>query len=250
MQIQSTSTSVVVPFYNERDSLPETFRRLEAVVAARPDWEVLFVDDGSTDGGAAYLRDAIGGAQWAHVIPHDENLGLSAALKTGFAAARGEIICTIDSDCTYPPERMGELVQAVREGAHIATASPWHPEAADGSGGFRFFVSRLTSWLHSLVLGRRIYTLTSLYRAYAAPVVKEIVPVSSGFGAGAELLIRASLAGYEIHEVPIPLAVRQHGVSKMRFLGSVVEHLVLMVRTMAWRLRPALVAPQRNIRGL
>ena len=250
MKIQSTSTSVIVPFYNERDSLPETFKRLEAVVAARPDWEVLFVDDGSTDGGAEYLRDAITGAAWAHVIPHDQNLGLGAALKTGFAAARGDIVCTMDSDCTYPPERIAELVEAVQRGADIATASPWHPDVGGAAGGIRFFVSRCASWLHSLVLGRRIYTLTSLCRAYAAPVVRKIVPVSGGFGAGAELLIRASLAGYEILEIPMALAVRQHGVSKMSFLGSVADHLVLMMRTMAWRLRPAVVAPQRNVRGI
>ena len=248
MEIQSTSTSIIVPFYNERESLPETLSRLGAV-AAESGWEVLFIDDGSTDGGAAYLKAAIADKPWAHLITHEENLGLGAALKTGFAAAGGEIVCTTDSDCTYPPERLGELVEAVASGADIATASAWHPDAATGWGG-RFFVSRSASWLHSLVLGRRIYTLTPLCRAYAAPVLRSLQPVSGGFGAGAELLIRASLAGYEIQEVPIELGVRRHDASRMSFFATVAEHLVLMVRTVTWRLRMAVSAPQRDIRGV
>jgi dolichol-phosphate mannosyltransferase len=244
-------TSVVVPCWNECESLPEAFERLEAMVRSRPGWEILFVDDGSTDGTRKLLEALVGGSPWAGVLTHAENLGLGAALKTGFSAARGDIICTMDSDCTYPPERMDELVDAVERGADIATASPWHPDAKQsGTSGFRFFVSRCASRVHSLALGRRIYTLTSLFRAYSARVLADITPRSNGFGAVAETLVRAALAGYRIHEVPMPVTTRRHGVSKMNLADAVGQHLLLLLQTIAWRLSPAAVAPERSGRGV
>lgn len=244
-------TSVVVPCWNECESLPEAFERLEAMVRTRPGWEVLFVDDGSTDGTRELLEDLVADSRWAGLLTHAENLGLGAALKTGFSAARGDIVCTMDSDCTYPPERMDELVDVVKRGADIATASPWHPDAKQsGESGLRFFVSRCASRVHSLALGRRIYTLTSLFRAYSAPVLANITPRANGFGAVAETLVKAALAGYRIHEVPMPVTTRRHGVSKMNSVDAVGQHVLLLTQTIAWRLHPQNLAPERSGRGV
>jgi dolichol-phosphate mannosyltransferase len=101
------------------------------------DWHFLFVDDGSSDTTFGALLRAAQDEDWIEVVRHPENLGLGAALRTGFEHARSPIVCSIDSDCTYPPEKLPELAALVRDGAQIVTASAWHPRAPRRSRGLR-----------------------------------------------------------------------------------------------------------------
>src|SRR4029453_7824526 len=125
--------TVIVPCYDEAEGIPSLLARLETL-APLP-WEVVFVDDGSRDATFTTLLDAARSRSWMRVVRHGTNLGLGAALRTGFDRARAPIVCTMDSDCTYPPERLPELVHLIEQGADIATASPWHPDSVPGKGG-------------------------------------------------------------------------------------------------------------------
>ena len=64
------------------------------------------------------------------IVRHAENLGIGAALRTGFAESRGAELVTLDSDCTYDPARIPELLAPLRGGAEVVTASPYHPDGA------------------------------------------------------------------------------------------------------------------------
>ncbi len=224
--------SIVVPCYDEVEGIPVLLERLGPLGALG--WEAVFVDDGSRDGTFAALLGAARTRPWMHVVRHGSNLGLGAALRTGFARARAPIVCTIDSDCTYGPERLPELVALIEEGADIATASPWHPRSAAGDGGrVRVLLSRGVSRLYRLLIGRDVYTFTCLYRAYRREVVETTPFLAAGFASVAELLLRGILRGFRVRELPMQLGPRRFGVSKMRIGEAVVGHLGLLALTAA-----------------
>jgi dolichol-phosphate mannosyltransferase len=231
---QEPSVTVIVPCLNEEAGLPALLARLRALRARRDaaDWHFLFVDDGSTDDTFATLLRAARDDDWIEVVRHHENLGLGAALRTGFARVRSPIICTIDSDCTYPPERLPEMTASIAQGAEIVTASAWHPESAEASGsGVRLLLSRVVSLIYKLLIGQDVYTFTCLFRAYRRSVIRSMHFRTDGFGAVAEIMLRAMLVGRRIAEIPMQLESRQYGESKLRIGDAMVAHVGLLTLT-------------------
>jgi dolichol-phosphate mannosyltransferase len=141
-------------------------------------------------------------------------------------------VCSIDSDCTYPPEKLPELASLVRDDAQIVTASAWHPEsdAAEGSA-IRIWLSRMVSGLYKLLIGQDVYTFTCLFRAYQTDTVRRIRFRSSGFAAVAEIMLRAMLNGHRVREVPMRLESRRFGESKLRVGDAIMAHVRLLILT-------------------
>jgi dolichol-phosphate mannosyltransferase len=235
--------TLIIPCYNEEAGLPSLLGRLAGMRehCAR-DWRILFIDDGSSDGTFGALLRATRDRPWIGVIRHPENLGLGAALRTGFADASSPIVCTMDSDCTYPPEKLSELVALVDAGAEIATASAWHPAsaAADGSA-LRLWLSRQVSAVYKRLLGQDVYTFTCLFRAYRSDQLRRIPFRSNGFAAVAEIMLRAILIGYAVREVPMGLESRRFGESKLKVGDAIMAHIRLMTST-------ALMVGSRKVR--
>ena len=127
--------SIIVPCYNEAENTDKLRRELFPILAelARESKvELLLVDDGSTDRtleALASLPDTpeLGGVE-ARILQHGTNRGLGAALRTGFGAARGNVIVTTDSDGTYRFTEIPTLLRYIDAGAAIVTASPYHPQ--------------------------------------------------------------------------------------------------------------------------
>lgn len=225
--------TVIVPCYNEEAGLPFLLERLRKMRChGADDWHFLFVDDGSSDSTFSALLRAAQDESWIQVVRHPENLGLGAALRTGFEHARSPVVCSIDSDCTYPPEKLPELAALVQAGAQIVTASAWHPEsaAAEGSSG-RIWMSRMVSGLYKMLIGQDVYTFTCLFRAYQTDAVRQIRFRSSGFAAVAEIMLRAMLSGYLVREVPMRLESRRFGESKLRVGDAIMAHVRLLILT-------------------
>lgn len=231
--ISAASVTIIVPCYNEEEGLPVLLGRLSRMRAhGALDWHCLFVDDGSSDGTFGVLLRAAQACSWVGVIRHHENLGLGAALRTGFAQSCSPIVCTIDSDCTYPPEQLPALVALVRGGAEIATASAWHPGSAVAEGSaLRLWLSRMVSAVYKMLLGQDVYTFTCLFRAYDAGAIRRIRFRSNGFAAVAEMMLRAILVGYVVREVPMRLESRRFGESKLKVGDAVAAHVRLILST-------------------
>jgi dolichol-phosphate mannosyltransferase len=228
--VTAPAVSVVVPCYDEAEGLPSLLVRLEGMESLG--WEFIFVDDGSRDSTFTTLLAAARTRPWMRVVRHGTNLGLGAAMRTGFAHARAPIVCTIDSDCTYLPERLPELVRLVEGGADIATASPWHPDSVPSQGGrIRVALSRAVSGLYKVLIGQDVHTFTCLCRAYRREVLRETHFQSAGFAAVAELMLRGMLNGYRVREVPMQLGARQFGESKLKIGNAILSHLVLLTLT-------------------
>jgi dolichol-phosphate mannosyltransferase len=235
------AVSVVVPCYDEAGGLPSLLARLEGMEPLG--WEFIFVDDGSRDTTLTTLLAAARERPWMRLIRHGTNLGLGAAMRTGFAHARAPIVCTIDSDCTYLPERLPELVRLVEGGADIATASPWHPDSVPSQGGrVRVVLSRAVSGLYKLLIGQDVHTFTCLCRAYRREVLQETHFRAAGFAAVAELMLRGMLNGYRVRELPMQLGARQFGESKLKIGEAILSHVGLLVLT-------ALLLSARGARG-
>ena len=237
--------TVIVPCYNEEDGLPFLMARLAALQSdGGRGWQVLFVDDGSRDQTFGRLLAAARGAGWVRVLRHPINLGLGAALRTGFAHATSRIVCTIDSDCTYPPERLPELVRLVEEGADIATASAWHPKSARAEGNpVRIGLSRAVSGLYKGLIGQDVHTFTCLFRAYRREALAGIRFRSDGFAAVAEIMLRGLLGGCRVRELPMRLEARRYGESKLKVGDAIVAHSRLLGLTAA-------LVTARRMRGL
>ncbi len=227
------AVTVIVPCYNEEAGLPALLGRLSGMrEQGALDWQFLFVDDGSSDGTFGVLLKAALDRPWIEIVRHHENLGLGAAVRTGFQHVSSPIVCTIDSDCTYPPEKLPELVALVRAGAEIATASVWHPESAIAEGStVRLWLSRMVSGIYKRLLGQDINTFTCLFRAYRTDAIRRISVRSSGFSAVAEVMLRALLIGYTVREVPMGLESRRFGESKLKVGDAIMAHGRLLLIT-------------------
>ena len=227
--------SIVVPCYNEEESVPSLVERLRILVKSQPNWEVVFVNDGSCDRTGKLLDEAAAKFEWARVCHHPTNLGLGAGVRTGLLNTCSPYVCTIDSDGSYPPESLPHFVDLLIAGADIVTASPWHPDNDTAEGGLhRLILSRGVSWCYRIVTRAHLYTFTALFRAYRREVVDRVGFESNGFPAVTEILIRAIAHGYRVAEVPMPLLPRERGESKMSLGKAVRGHLKLLARTPGW----------------
>jgi dolichol-phosphate mannosyltransferase len=194
--------------------------------------EFVFVNDGSADRTQAELERVFGAREHCRIAAHARNRGVGAAFRTGFEQARGSIICTIDADCSYGPENLRLLVEMLEaEHADISVASPYHPLGkVDGVPAWRLFLSKGCSLFYQAIAPVKLYTYTSVFRAYRRPVVESVVFEEDGFVSAAEVLIRAAEKGFKIVEVPMTLHARKIGSSKMKIARTIRQHLALMVR--------------------
>jgi len=230
-----TAISVVIPCYNETDALPylaNTLRTVEDGLVEngyRPNF--IFVDDKSTDGTLELLTELFGNKKNVEVLKHETNRGVAAGIMTGIRAARTEIVCSMDCDCTYDPHELLNMLQLMTENVDLVTASPYHKDGGVRNvPGWRLFLSRGASFLYRRVLRSRLDTYTSCFRVYRRSAFRSMELVEPGFLGVAEMLGRLDLNGGGIVEFPSVLDVRLFGVSKMKTAKTVVGHLKLLSR--------------------
>ncbi len=202
--------SVVIPLYNERESIPELARRTLAVMRGlgRP-FEVVLVDDGSTDGSEAVYRDLAGSEPGLRVVRLARNYGQTAAFAAGFEAARGGVIVTLDGDLQNPPEEIPRVVAALEAGG-FDLAAGWRRDRRD-----RALSRRLPSWAANRIIGRvtgvRLHDYGCSLKAFRAQMAKSL-PLYGELHRFIPVLV--SLEGGRITEVPVAHRPRGAGRSK------------------------------------
>jgi dolichol-phosphate mannosyltransferase len=192
--------------------------------------ELVLVDDGSTDGTLAGLRAALGDDARVRIIAHQHNQGLGAALRTGLAAARGQIIVTTDADGTYDFAEIPGMLTRLKPGVDVVTASPYHPEGGvEGVPAYRLILSQGASFIYRTLLDASIYCYTAMFRAYRRPVLDAVKFQAPGYLAMAEILAEAILQGFTVVEYPTVLTVRRYGQSKARVAKILRDHVRFQV---------------------
>jgi len=234
--------SIVIPFYNEAGSVEKVRAELLPVVgllARAGPVELVLVDDGSTDGSLDAFQQALRPPPGVQVRfeRHATNRGLGAALRTGFAAVRGEVVVTTDSDGTYGFAEIPGLLACLGPAIDLVTASPYHPRGGvDGVPGYRLVLSRGSSLIYRLLVDPHLHTYTSLFRAYRRALIDGVPFESSGFLAGTEILVKALLLGFRAAEYPAVLHSRAVGASKAKLARTTLAHLRFQFRIVLHRL--------------
>ena len=228
-----TPVSIVIPCYNEQESLPYLANTLRAVEANLSENgynpNVIFVDDRSKDETFTVLTELFGKQKNVRILQHETNQGVAAGIMTGLRAAETEIVCSMDCDCTYDPHELLNMLPLMTEKVDLVTASPYHKDGGVRNvPGWRLFLSRGASFLYRRVLRSKLNTYTSCFRVYRRSSFTGIGLRESGFLGVAEMLGRLDLSGGKIVEFPAVLEVRLFGISKMKTAKTVVGHLKLL----------------------
>ncbi|HEX7965876.1 MAG TPA: glycosyltransferase [Gammaproteobacteria bacterium] len=164
--------SVVIPVYNEQESLETLFRRLyPALDALGREYEVIFVDDGSADRSAAMLREQFGKREDAtRVVLLQSNFGQHAAILAGFEVSRGDAVVTLDADLQNPPEEIGNLLKKMDEGYdYVGTIRRSRRDVA-----WRKYASRAMNRLRERITKVKMTDQGCMLRAYSRHVIDAI----------------------------------------------------------------------------
>jgi glycosyltransferase involved in cell wall biosynthesis len=200
--------SVVVPLLNEESSLEGLHREIAAALEPRDEaFEVVFVDDGSTDGSSTVLARLHEEHPNVVLVRLRRNFGKAAALQAGFLEARGEVIVTIDADLQDDPAEIPQLLAKLDEGFDLV--SGWKTRRNDPL--LRRVFSRIFNWTTALISGVRLHDVNCGLKAYRAEVVQ-------GMRLYGELHrfvpVLAAYQGYRVAEIPVNHRARQHGRSR------------------------------------
>ena len=200
--------SIVIPIHNEEPAILPLYDRLTAVLETigRP-YEMIFVDDASTDRSFELLANLVETDRRLLVIRLRRNFGQTAALAAGFDKAQGEIVISLDGDLQHEPEDIPLLLAKIDEGYDIA--SGWRKNRVDNAVT-RKIPSRIANWLMSKASGVDLHDFGTTFKAYRAEVIKDV----NLYGELHRFIpALASIYGARVVEVPIKNVPRASGAS-------------------------------------
>jgi glycosyltransferase involved in cell wall biosynthesis len=229
--------SAVVPAYNEVESLPQLLTELRAALdgAGQP-WELVLVDDGSTDGTGELLRAEAARDPRLAVVRFEKNAGQSAALAAGLQRARGDVVVTLDADLQNDPADIPDLLAALA-GADVVSGV----RARRHDSWIRLVSSRIANATRRAVLGDKVTDIGCSLKAYRRDV---LVGLPMFVGVHRFLPALCQFRGARVVEVPVHHRPRTRGVSKYgmgnrlwRGIHDLIGVSWLKVRLLRYRVR-------------
>lgn len=201
--------SIIIPFLNEEENLEELHSRLNEVLPGLgKSYEIIFIDDGSTDGGFEIIKQLAGRDPHVRCVRFMRNFGQTAALSAGFKVARGRIYITLDADNQNDPRDIPKLLEKISEGYNVV--SGWRKDRKDDFVS-RTLPSKFANWLISKVTGTKLMDYGCTLKAYEA----QYVDAYDLYGEMHRFIpAYARMAGARITEVPVNHLPRTKGHSK------------------------------------
>jgi glycosyltransferase involved in cell wall biosynthesis len=206
--------SVVIPVFNERNTVLEVLRRVRGCGLPL---EIILVDDGSTDGTRAIL-DGLRGDSDLRIIFHERNQGKGAALQTGFAQATGDVVIVQDADLEYDPAEFPKLIQPIVEGeADVVFGSRFTGDEQRVLYFWHSVGNRFLTLLSNMMTNLNLSDMETCYKAFRREVLAVIHPTlqEKRFGTEPELTAKAaSIPGIRIYERPVSYRGRTYAEGK------------------------------------
>ena len=217
--------SVVIPSYNEKESLPELSERLATVLSGMTEaWEVWFIDDGSSDGSLAVLRELHDRDARFKTARFRRNYGKSAALAVGFERASGRYVITMDADLQDDPAELPALIEKIDEGWDMV--SGWKKKRYDPIS--KTIPSKFFNFVTGRLSGISIHDFNCGLKAYRHEVVKSV----SIYGEMHRYIpVLAKMAGFTVTEMVVQHHPRKYGHTKFglsRFFKGFLDLLTVL----------------------
>jgi glycosyltransferase involved in cell wall biosynthesis len=215
--------SIVIPVYNELNTWKELFARVQAVDLPHCRKQIVLVEDHSRDGTRQQLEDfarelasadPAAGPASVKVLFHDVNQGKGAALRTGFAAADGDIVVVQDADLEYDPGDYPALLAPIMEGRADVVYGNRFAEGARKGRMRNFLANRFLTGLSNLTTGLKIGDMETCYKMVRRPLLEQVRLEQNRFGFEPELTAKLARLGARFCEVPIRYYARTHEEGK------------------------------------
>jgi dolichyl-phosphate beta-glucosyltransferase len=208
--MQRPFLSLIVPAYNESQRIGASLAAMSDYLGASDlPYEIIVVDDGSTDNTTAILADAAARDPHLRSIGYTPNRGKGCAVRTGMLAARGEYYMFIDADLSIPVEIAADFLVALRGGYDIAIASRWHPESSKSVPPPlpRRMMGSIFRWCVHRLIVTDVRDTQCGCKAYRADVSRRLFALCQidRFSFDAEVIFLAARLGYSVKEVPFAL---------------------------------------------
>jgi dolichol-phosphate mannosyltransferase len=241
---------VVLPCYNEEKNLPILIDDLSDVLSILPSFEIIAVNDGSSDNSHLILKN-LAAKYPIRMLHHKKRMGLSATLKDGLLdvaaiSSSNDLVITMDADNTHKSFYIRKMLEAVHEGAEIVIASRYVTGGLQiGVPNNRILLSRCLNYLLNFCSGLKIQDVTSGYRCYRASILKKGLEKynshlvdAEGFEVQVELIVKLGTLSRKICEIPFKLRYdEKNGRSKMPFFKTIQNHVILIFKILLWRLQ-------------
>jgi glycosyltransferase involved in cell wall biosynthesis len=199
---QGLKLSVIIPCYNEVETIEAVLARVQAVGLAD---EVVIVDDGSRDGTRDLLRRIQAeGKSGVRILYHEHNQGKGAALVTGFAAAAGDILLIQDADLEYDPRDYPHLIQPIIEGiSPVVYGSRFLGGPRKAMNFWNMIANKILTLATNMLYNSILSDMETCYKVFRAEVVRDMVIHARGFEFEPEFTAKVLKQGIRIYEVPI-----------------------------------------------
>jgi len=227
--------SVIAPMYNEKDNIDNTLFQVQEELKKNNihDYEIIFVNDGSTDDSWDYAKQKAAENPQLKVIGYKKNRGRGNALITGFDYATGDIIVTIDFDLSYDVTHISRMVNELiaNDQVDVVLTSCYMPGGKTiGVAPFRLFISKTANLLYRYAYKPTIYTSTCVVRAYRKKVIKSLLLESEGKEIHLEILSKLIANNFKIKEIPGTLTKRKAGKSSFKFRAHSISHILFFIQ--------------------
>ena len=205
--------SIIIPVYNEKDTLRDIVKRIEEVGFCGLEKELIFVDDASTDGSSEILKEF---EEKYTVLRHEVNQGKGAAIRTAVKAATGDLIVIQDADLEYDPADYEKLIPLVLENkADVVYGSRFLSKQGNGSFMLTHYLgNKALTLITNILYNVTLTDMETCYKVFKAEYIKNVNIVSNRFDFEPEITAKVIKAGARIKELPVSYYGRLHSEGK------------------------------------
>jgi glycosyltransferase involved in cell wall biosynthesis len=229
-----TDLSILMPVFNERDTVETAVSDVAAARFPVDEFELVVVDDGSTDGTRELLAEREW-PPWVRVLHHDRNRGKGAAVRTAISAATGTYAAILDADLEYDPSQIATLLEPLIAGEAEAVYGVRGFQAHTAYGFWYTMGNKLVTLAANVAFDSWLADIMTCYKVTRTDLLRSLPLREPGFGIEPEITGRLLQAGVQIHEVPITYKARTREAGKKLTARDGLRVLWVILRC---RLRP------------